>query len=387
MSASGSTTTSAEASGSEASGESDGSSSSTGTPEPFCGDGNVDPDEECDDGNDFDFDGCLSDCTPVELLEPTPMEWEFVEIEGTRCLNGSTAGFGINYNPDSTNLMIYLEGGGACFNDACDFTAFELPFTGPDDGIFSRSNDDNPVRDWSMIYVPYCTGDIHAGDGQAELGGELRQFRGYSNVTRYLQRVVPSFDTERVLLTGISAGGFGAAINATQVADAYGEDVEITVVDDSGPPASNDVIAPCLQDLFRETWNLDATALAQCPTCDPNNFASDLLAYTVENYPNLRFGLYSNTGDAIIRGYMGFGWGNGDFDNCGGVPTPVPLDTYRLDLDYIRADYNERISTFYRTGLSHTVLRVGYGITSVDGVSVPEWIGNVLDGDIRHVGP
>jgi uncharacterized protein (TIGR03382 family) len=29
---------------------------------PKCGDGILDPDEQCDDGNDFDGDGCSSDC-------------------------------------------------------------------------------------------------------------------------------------------------------------------------------------------------------------------------------------------------------------------------------------------------------------------------------------
>ena len=35
---------------------------------PICGDGVVDPGEECDDGNDDDFDGCRNDCT-VELAD------------------------------------------------------------------------------------------------------------------------------------------------------------------------------------------------------------------------------------------------------------------------------------------------------------------------------
>ena len=35
----------------------------TNTPEPFCGDGNVDPGETCDDGNMFPGDGCEPDCT------------------------------------------------------------------------------------------------------------------------------------------------------------------------------------------------------------------------------------------------------------------------------------------------------------------------------------
>jgi cysteine-rich repeat protein len=356
-------------------------------PEPYCGDGKVDPGEECDDGNDNPFDGCLDDCTLVELLDPPALEWVYVEVPGTRCMDGSTGGFGISHNPDSANVMIYLEGGGACFNDTCDFTAFNLPFIPPSDGIFSRSNNNNPVNDWTMIYVPYCTGDIHAGDGEAELGGQLRQFRGYSNITKYLQQWVPSFATQRVLLAGISAGGFGAALNATQVADAYGEQVELTVIDDSGPPLSNAVIAPCLQTIFRETWNLEATVLAGCPTCDPNDFATGLIDHVLTNYPHIRFGVFSNTADQIIRTYMGFGWGNGQHNNCRGIPLAVPALTYSEDLFNIRATHQAKASTFLVLGIGHTALRVGFNVTFAGGTSLPAWIADVLDGQITHVGP
>ncbi|MEZ4453315.1 MAG: pectin acetylesterase-family hydrolase [Nannocystaceae bacterium] len=359
----------------------------TGVVEPGCGDGVVDPGEACDDGNDDDFDGCKSDCTAVELLDPPANEWVYLEIEHTACLDGSTAGFGINYNPGSKNVMIYLEGGGACFNDACDFTAFNIPFVPPSDGIFSRTNDANPVRDWTMIYVPYCTGDIHSGDKDTELGGQLRFFHGYRNVTRYLERLVPSFPTERVLLTGISAGGFGAAINATQVADAYGDDVELTVVDDSGPPLSKDVIPPCLQAIFRDVWGLDGTVLAECPECPADDFATGLLDHVLTEHPAVRYGLFSNTADQIIRTYMGAGWGGGQYDHCDGFPTPVPIKAYGDDLDKIRAAHLDDAATFYLTGLGHTVLRLGFYATSVKGKSVPEWLADVLDGKIIHVGP
>jgi cysteine-rich repeat protein len=389
-------TDSESSSSTESSGESGDSGEETTTetetetgdpPEPFCGDGNVDPGEECDDGNDNAFDGCLPDCTAVEPLDPPPLEWTYVEVPGTRCMNGTTAGFGVNYNPDSPDVMIYLEGGGACFSDSCDFTAFSIPFIPPSDGIFSRGNNSNPIKDWTMIYVPYCSGDIHAGDAEQMLGGQLRQFRGYSNISKFLEQWVPSFQAERVLLTGISAGGFGAALNSVQVAEAYGEQVQLTVIDDSGPPLSSDVIAPCLQTIFRETWNLDGTILADCDNCDPNDFATGLLEHVFVNYPDIRFGLFSNTADAIISTYMGAGWGNGQYNNCEGAPLPVPALTYTEDLLAIRALHESEASTFYVLGVGHTVLRLGYYLTSVDGTSVPEWIADVLDGQITHIGP
>lgn len=354
---------------------------------PTCGDGAIDPGEDCDDGNADDFDGCRSDCTTVEILEPPPLRWAFYEIEGTTCLDGSTAGFGINYNPDSSDVMIYLDGGGACFTDACDGMWGASSFGSPTDGIFSRTNEANPVRDFTMIEVLYCTGDIYAGDADVELGGRVRSFRGYRNIERFLQHLVPSVPAERVLLTGSSAGGFGAAVNAYQVAKAYGEDVEVVVIDDAGPPLNADVIPPCLQDVFRETWNVDGTALATCPECDPQNFPHDLLAQAIAQ-PNVRLGLYSATEDIVIRSYMGFGWGGGHYDDCESAAVPVSAQVFADGLFALREEHLDTVSTYYVGNSTHTALRgASFELMWVDGVSLPEWIADVLEGNVTHVGP
>ena len=377
-----------------------GDTASTGDPPPpGCGDGHLDPGEQCDDGNQSPFDGCLPDCTAVAPLDPPPLEWKYIEVPGTQCMNGDTAGFGISFNPDSKNLMIYLEGGGACFNDACDFSAFNIPFIPPPDGIFNRDNPGNPVKDWSMIYVPYCTGDIHGGDADTMLGGQVRHFRGYSNIGKYLQQWVPTFpDAEKVLLTGISAGGFGSGLNAARVADAFGPGPQMITIDDSGPPMSNQVIPPCLQQTFREVWGLDGTILAECGAdCDdPDDFASGVLAHALKKHPDMRFGLFSNTADTVIRAFMAFGWGNGEYDNCGGVPVIVPAQVYEDGLLALRDQYTDTVATYYigqsqilyNFGQGHTVLRSpSFWTTVIDGKQLSAWVGDVIDGKVEHVGP
>ncbi|MBK9755896.1 MAG: hypothetical protein IPO88_20825 [Nannocystis sp.] len=390
---------SGDGSGGETGHGSSGEASATSMSGPVCGDGNVDPGEACDDGNDDRFDGCLPDCTAAPLIDTPPLEWKYIEVPGTVCMNGDMAGFGISHNPASKDLMIYLEGGGACFNDVCDFSAFNIPFIPPPDGIFNRNNPGNPIKDWSMIYVPYCSGDIHGGDKETELGGQVRRFHGYRNIGKYLEQWVPKFaDAERVLLTGISAGGFGAGLNAVQVADAFLPGPQMIVIDDSGPPMSNKVIAPCLQKIFREVWGLDQTLLAECGgDCpDEDDFASGTLAHALAKYPDMRFGLFSNTADTIIRTFMGFGWGNGMHDNCGGVPTIVPADVYQEGLLDLRTQYEDTVSTYYigqtqvlyNFGQGHTVLRSpSFWTTVIDGVPLSSWVGAVIDGEVTHVGP
>lgn len=368
-------------------------------PAPACGDGSLDPGESCDDGNKNPYDGCLPDCTKVAPLDTPKLKWTYVEVPGTICMNGETAGFGVSLNPDSKNVMIYLEGGGACFNDLCDFSAFSIPFIPPPDGIFNRNNPGNPVKDWSMVYVPYCTGDIHGGDKDTELGGKLRYFHGYRNIGKYLEQWVPTFaDAENVLLTGISAGGFGAGLNAARVADAFGPNHQMIVIDDSGPPLSSAVIAPCLQQTFRSVWGLDQTIIAECGADCPNkdDFASGTLDHVLKAYPNVRFGLFSNTADLVIRTFMGFGWGNGKHNKCDGVATSVPADVYEDGLLALRSAHASRASTYYigqshigyNFGQNHTVLRSpSFWTTIIDGVQVSDWVGDVINGDIQHIGP
>ena len=66
-----------------------------------------------------------------------------------------------------------MQGGGACFNSqSClgpprrHHQADGLEWTG-DDGLMDRANAQNPVKDWNFVFIPYCTGDVHAGFNEA----------------------------------------------------------------------------------------------------------------------------------------------------------------------------------------------------------------------------
>jgi len=113
------------------------------------------------------------------------------------------------------NLVIFLDGGGACFNSlTCLANANSVGNQAPGkDGIF-QERDDNPVTGWNFVHVPYCTGDIFAGtQSNVQVPGVSgkQNFVGFRNMQRImdqLQALMP--DLETVLVTGVSAGGFGA---------------------------------------------------------------------------------------------------------------------------------------------------------------------------------
>ena len=177
-------------------------------------------------------------------------QWTFIDVEGSQCRDGSATGIGVRIQEDSDDLVIYLEGGGACFNGATcatnpdSFSEGDFASTVAargNAGLFSTTNAANPVADWNMVYVPYCTGDVHAGSFpnntllQAQGVAGAQQFVGHLNVERALDLLAEGLDSpDRVLLTGSSAGGLGALFNFDATAETF-TDSDLFLVDDSGP--------------------------------------------------------------------------------------------------------------------------------------------------------
>ncbi len=313
--------------------------------------------------------GLAPDATPLDqtaIPSLTANSWQWVPIDGSMCRDGSPTGIGVYSNPNSKNLEIFLEGGGACFNaDTCALnpSAYgETNFTnrfGNDaaqTGILSNTDTQNPTADWNKVYVPFCTGDIHAGNAPNSMvpGVGVQQFVGYTNVTRALARLVPTFPgLQKVLLTGISAGGFGAAVNYDQTARAFAP-TPVYDLDDSGPPMEDPYLASCLQQEQAQLWGLDKTLLAECGSdCpDPTNYTLDATIHIVKKYPNVPFGLMDSVDDSVITVFFGFG-----LDNCTGIGV-VSADQYKAGLEDERmklAQY-KNVGSYIFPGSQHTSL-------------------------------
>lgn len=144
----------------------------------------------------------------------------------------------------SDRLVVYFNGGGACWNDKTCTSSLGLgsePTFNPTlaventpvnaGGIFDDSREANPVKDWSMVFIPYCTGDIHIGskdqvyqdvDGiltQQINAPVLVQHHGFDNVMAVREWVKNRFarpqgkPVKDLLITGSSAGAYGAKFN------------------------------------------------------------------------------------------------------------------------------------------------------------------------------
>src|SRR5690606_9065497 len=93
--------------------------------------------------------------------------WNWFDFPDASCRDGSDAGIWVRFG-EGKGLVIYLEAGGACFNELtcannpANYDPWYAPWSGL--GIFHEDPALNPVGDWNFVVVPYCTGDVHAGD-------------------------------------------------------------------------------------------------------------------------------------------------------------------------------------------------------------------------------
>lgn len=102
-----------------------------------------------------------------------------------------------------------------------------------------NSDKDNSFKDWSFIGIPYCNGDFHSGTGQQQytaLDGTTKTmyYNGYNNYSLFMDKALQYIGTppEKVLITGSSAGGFGASILADDVIDHFPQTEDFTVLID-----------------------------------------------------------------------------------------------------------------------------------------------------------
>jgi len=296
--------------------------------------------------------------------------------------------------------MIYLEGGGACFNaETCAFTprninelvvgetmetvrAVERPQVPWTEGIFDTSRAENPVRTWNMVYVPYCTGDTHAGTRpNATVPGlpQPQQFVGYRNMTAFLARIIPTFaSADKVLLTGTSAGGVGAAANFNQAQDGFGH-VPVVLLDDSGPIFSDEFLSVCLQKRMRDLWGLNGSLPPDCADCFPASGGNLGAAapFLEKKYPDAVAGFVSSLEDSVMRFF--FSWGENE----------CRVATYSRE-KYTRGVVDMRdhhgfdpahFGTFFMPGKRHThIFRERFYTETVGGMTLAQWTGELLAG-------
>jgi len=285
-------------------------------------------------------------------------EWTWVAFADAKCANGSATGLAVNPKDGATDVVIYLMGGGACWDwESCYGQGLAWNVTtgyGPESfdvettrsaSIFDRGASTNPFKDASYVFIPYCTGDVHVGTAKASYGA---LHVGAKNLDVYLARLAPTFaSAQRVLVVGTSAGGFGAQMNAGRFVDAFGP-AKVHVMADSAAlvqPAAN----------RWATWTA-AWQPQGCDGCDARGWVEQARA----KLGGGRLGVVSAQQDWLISAFTGLS--GGDFQSELGAMVDAELRT-------------PTSAAFVVSGSQHVFFQ---DVGAVDGLS--DWLAAWRDG-------
>jgi pectinacetylesterase len=309
---------------------------------------------------------------------------------GTGCGTDKTAYEFYVHDANPRRIAIYFQGGGGCWNSRnCGLEGRQTfkDSVGEDDhpwraevatGIFDISDRRNPLRDFTLILAPYCTADVHLGVRTSRFesadGRRLDvHYRGLANAQRVMDWMSEHYRHARVLLvTGGSAGAISSPVFAAQLARRHPSAKVIQLGDSAGGYRT-----ARLHGQFSE-WGA-ATALKHDPLFNDMNPATvnfEELYVRASRVPNLRLAQVNSAEDGIQRLMLR--------EIGHEVTTLAPLLSGNL-AELRHADPQLRTYTFQ--GTVHEILkRPEFYTTTVDGVALNAWVGDLLRGRARNVG-
>ncbi|MEO5668834.1 MAG: pectin acetylesterase-family hydrolase [Bdellovibrionota bacterium] len=214
--------------------------------------------------------------------------FEAFVIPDAKCGDGSPYSVYIRKGNPS-KLLMHFEGGGACWSKGSCFGKVRFTSLTDSPGIISNAYigdhiGKNPFKDYTYIYIPYCTGDMHAGSHEAVYAPGKNVFHyGRSNFTKALAWIQTNVDqivtrADELVVYGESAGALGVMMNLDQIAAVAGTNANKTaLIDSPGLHFNDDIWKRFDSDYLKD---LDSSLAANAMKRDP---ASGILAPQLKN--------------------------------------------------------------------------------------------------------
>lgn len=168
--------------------------------------------------------------------------WDKVKIPNAKCGNGSDYTIFLKKN-SSKKLLVEFMGGGACWDKQSCVT---LPTTWiypmielPSFSVFtSHSNEENPFKDHTFLYLSMCNGDVFTGNRISTYEGVKIYHYGYKNIILALEYLsknqIINFDSvQELVVWGASAGGIGALTHGKNIESYLPANTKKTLIVDS----------------------------------------------------------------------------------------------------------------------------------------------------------
>lgn len=259
-----------------------------------------------------------------------------------------------------SELLFYFDGGGACWDTSNCLIAptFSAEPASPDmpgshfqQGVFDQSREENPFKDWSQVYIPYCTGDLHIGSNDQnyiDVTGVLGNVndevtihhRGFDNFLAVLDWVKKNYSADdeqedkhkrkhksdnyndkvankevlkRIFVTGSSAGSYGATFNYPWIRKAFPE-ARGYLLADAGNAIINDEFTDGLlfpKDATDGPWNVRNNMADWLPgyaqtlnTVSAADMATTLFGMTASFYPLDLVAQYTTSWDLVQISFL-----------------------------------------------------------------------------------
>lgn len=326
-------------------------------------------------------------------------EWYSVQPDGAIDAFGNPYHANIRIGSED-KVMVVFGGGGVSVDDHTEArpvrSIFDEGFYTVLDGFdqlaktgLAEDVDGNPFRDWTVIQFPYSTGDFHAGAGSNEivgLDGEpvIVHHAGRTNLDLVLSddavEEVLGSPTE-LLVTGGSAGGFGAAINTGSVLEHLPDTTNVTTMVDSS------LLLYDWRSVSEDIWHSPADVTGVLHT---DNFTLDALTALKRDHPEVKILFASSIRDeslARMQSYLN----GGPFD----VSAEDGVE-YERDLTVMVRNLQEQVPGIGlyifegeaddTTGLTQHTIGSNTRDELVEGTSPLEWLTRAVAGDVESFG-
>ncbi|MCI0504803.1 MAG: pectinacetylesterase family protein [Gammaproteobacteria bacterium] len=319
---------------------------------------------------------------------------------------------------DAGKLLIALDGGGACWEtNTCIGSALagnpvyepvvnETPESLADiGGLGDITNPGNPLSDFTQVFVPYCTGDIHWGSRDTEYFYTLPDnsqiawtihHRGFDNNVAVLEWLLNYYQTvigaapDKVVLAGTSAGGYGVLLALPALKQILPLSTRTYLLADSANGVVNEEFYDTAlggYDLSGGNWGIEQNIpdfLLTAFSSGPEAMSVATYAALAGRYPLSRYGQYTRAWDGVQIFYYNV-MQNIDYPERWSDPayllaSAIPWSTKaRTDMQLSAMAFNYRF--YIAAGTEHGILPDDgfYTENSAQGLYFRDWVDDMVN--------